>query len=32
VAEVAAFTADRSLGWETGDLVTIQLPFEAGIS
>ncbi len=32
VAEVAAFTADRSLGWETGDLVTVQLRFEAGMT
>lgn len=32
VTEVAAFTADRSLGWETGDLVTVQLRFEAGMT
>lgn len=32
VAEVAAFAADRSLGWETGDLITVQLRFETGMT
>lgn len=32
VESVAAFTADRSLGWETGDVVTVQLQFEAGMT
>ncbi|WP_186766607.1 Gfo/Idh/MocA family protein [Puniceibacterium confluentis] len=27
-----AFTADRSLGWETGDVVTVQMKFEAGMT
>ncbi|CUH68062.1 1,5-anhydro-D-fructose reductase [Thalassovita gelatinovora] len=27
-----AFTADRSLGWETGDVVTVQMAFEAGMT
>jgi len=27
-----AFTADRSLGWETGDVVTVQMSFEAGMT
>ena len=25
-------TSDRSLGWETGDVVTVQLGFEAGMT
>ncbi|MEH6494535.1 MAG: Gfo/Idh/MocA family oxidoreductase [Pseudomonas marincola] len=29
---VQAITADRSLGWETGDVVTVQLGFEAGMT
>ena len=32
VARVAAFTADRSLGWETGDVVAVQLQFRSGIT
>lgn len=32
VKTVQAITADRSLGWETGDLVTVQLGFEAGMT
>ena len=32
VKTVQAMTADRSLGWETGDLVTAQLGFEAGMT
>lgn len=32
VSEVCAFTASRSLGWETGDVVTVQLRFEAGMT
>jgi predicted dehydrogenase len=32
VETVQAMTADRSLGWETGDLVTAQLGFEAGMT
>ncbi|MFZ3581762.1 Gfo/Idh/MocA family protein [Loktanella sp. DJP18] len=32
VAALHAFTADRSLGWETGDVVTVQLQFEAGMT
>lgn len=32
VATVQAMTADRSLGWETGDVVTAQLGFEAGMT
>ncbi len=32
VETVQAMTADRSLGWETGDLVTVQLGFEAGMT
>ena len=32
VRTVQAITADRSLGWETGDLVTVQLGFEAGMT
>ncbi|MBY4892880.1 Gfo/Idh/MocA family oxidoreductase [Rhodobacteraceae bacterium N5(2021)] len=27
-----AFTADRSLGWETGDVVTVQMKFVAGMT
>lgn len=29
---VQALTADRALGWETGDTVTVQLGFEAGMT
>lgn len=32
VASVAALTADRVLGWETGDVVTVQLRFQAGMT
>jgi predicted dehydrogenase len=32
VKTVQAMTADRSLGWETGDVVTVQLGFEAGMT
>jgi len=32
VETVQAMTASRSLGWETGDLVTVQLGFEAGMT
>jgi predicted dehydrogenase len=32
VDRVAAFTAHRALDWETGDLVTAQLKFEAGMT
>lgn len=32
VSTVQAMTADRSLGWETGDLVTVQLGFEKGMT
>lgn len=32
VKTVQALTADRSLGWETGDLVTVQLGFEQGMT
>jgi predicted dehydrogenase len=32
VSSLHAFTADRSLGWETGDVVTVQLKFEAGMT
>lgn len=32
VATVQAITASRSLGWETGDVVTVQLGFEAGMT
>ncbi len=32
VATVEALTADRILGWETGDVVTAQLGFEAGMT
>ena len=29
---VQALTSDRALGWETGDVVTVQLRFEAGMT
>jgi predicted dehydrogenase len=32
VATVAALTADRTLGWETGDVVTVQLGFAEGMT
>ncbi len=32
VTEIHAITADRSLGWETGDVVTVQMRFEAGMT
>lgn len=32
VKTVQAITAQRSLDWETGDLVTVQLGFEAGMT
>lgn len=32
VTTVQAMTASRSLGWETGDVVTVQLRFEAGMT
>ncbi len=32
VRTVHALTASRSLGWETGDVVTVQLQFEAGMT
>ncbi len=32
VETLHAFTANRSLGWETGDVVTVQLKFEAGMT
>jgi len=32
VASLHAYTSDRSLGWETGDVVTVQLKFEAGMT
>ncbi|RMF41555.1 MAG: gfo/Idh/MocA family oxidoreductase [Alphaproteobacteria bacterium] len=32
VETVQAMTASRSLGWETGDVVTAQLRFEAGMT
>jgi len=32
VDTVQAMTASRSLGWETGDVVTVQLGFEAGMT
>lgn len=32
VRTVQALTADRILGWETGDVVSVQLGFEAGIT
>jgi len=32
VETLHAFTANRSLGWETGDVVTVQMKFEAGMT
>ena len=32
VSSVSAFTADRSLGWETGDVVAVQMQFETGVT
>lgn len=32
VETVQAMTSDRSLGWETGDVVTVQLGFEHGMT
>ncbi len=32
VETVQAMTSDRSLGWETGDVVTVQFGFEAGMT
>ncbi|MHA1190629.1 MAG: Gfo/Idh/MocA family protein, partial [Alphaproteobacteria bacterium] len=32
VKAVQALTSDRTLGWETGDIVTVQLRFEAGMT
>lgn len=32
VASVHAVAADRALGWETGDMVVVQLRFEAGMT
>lgn len=32
VNRVHAITADRSLGWETGDMVTVHLGFEQGMT
>jgi predicted dehydrogenase len=32
VATVHAITASRSLGWETGDVVTVQMQFKAGMT
>jgi predicted dehydrogenase len=32
VQTLHAFTADRSLGWETGDVVTVQMKFDAGMT
>ena len=32
VKSLHAITADRSLGWETGDIVTVQMQFEAGMT
>ena len=32
VQTVQAMTASRSLGWETGDVVTVQLGFEGGMT
>lgn len=32
VETLHAFTSDRSLGWETGDVVTVQMKFEAGMT
>jgi len=32
VSEVHAYTSDRSLGWETGDVVSVHLRFAAGMT
>ena len=32
VESLHAYTSDRSLGWETGDVVTVQLKFKAGMT
>lgn len=32
VEALHAFTGNRSLGWETGDVVTVQMKFEAGMT
>ncbi|WP_376877946.1 Gfo/Idh/MocA family protein [Albirhodobacter sp. R86504] len=32
IERLHAFTANRSLGWETGDVVTVQMKFEAGMT
>lgn len=32
VADVAAFTADRLLGWPNGEVISVQLAFEAGMT
>lgn len=32
VTTLHAITADRSLGWETGDVVTVQMQFKAGMT
>jgi len=32
VKAVQALTGDRALGWETGDVVTVQLRFETGLT
>lgn len=32
VASLHAITADRKLGWETGDIVTVQMQFKAGMT
>lgn len=32
VTSLHAITADRSLGWETGDVITVQLQFKAGMT
>ena len=32
VDSLHAITADRSLGWETGDVVTVQMQFKAGMT
>lgn len=32
VASLTAYTADRVLGWPTGDVVTVQMRFEAGMT
>ncbi|MDE0113597.1 MAG: Gfo/Idh/MocA family oxidoreductase [Albidovulum sp.] len=31
VASIHAIAADRELGWETGDIVTVQMQFKAGM-